>query len=296
VIVCPNCGYQQDGGDKCQKCSSLFAYYGEPASQVTNRGTLYSPRVCDGMASGDAQEAVEEPSSFAALCAFYRRARWVALAVVVLVFALILRKGAPPPVKVDSNAAARAEEKIRVSEAASSVGQPHQLQLDNVELNSYLNQNLAIDGRTEPASATPSTAPRLSPGLSTAAPSNPAAASQPTSPQATPQATPTLEEVQSSVKDVRVDMQGDLVKAYIVYNLHGQDLSLELDGHLHAEGGYLKFEPVSGSLGSLPLPASVLQSAAQQLLNSPENREKMKLPPDVTDIQIVDGQIVASYK
>jgi hypothetical protein len=296
VIVCPNCGYQQDGGDKCQKCSSLFAYYGEPASQVTNRGTLYSPRVCDGMASGDAQEAVEEPSSFAALRTFYRRARWVALAVVVLVFVLILRKGAPPPVKVDSNAAARAEEKIRVSEAASSVGQPHQLQLDNVELNSYLNQNLAIDGRTEPASATPSTAPRLSPGLSTAAPSNPAAASQPTSPQATPQATPTLEEVQSSVKDVRVDMQGDLVKAYIVYNFHGQDLSLELDGHLHAEGGYLKFEPVSGSLGSLPLPASVLQSAAQQLLNSPENREKMKLPPDVTDIQIVDGQIVASYK
>ena len=299
VIVCPNCGYQQDRGDKCEKCSSLFAYYSEPASQITNRGTLYSPRVSDGMASGDAQEAVEEPSSFAALCAFYRRARWVALAVVVLVFALILRKGAPPPVKVDSNAAARAEEKIRVSEAASSVGQPHQLQLDNVELNSYLNQNLAIDGRTEPASATPSTAPPLSPGLSTAASSNPAAASQPSQPsswQASPQAAPTLEEVQSSVKDVRVDMQGDLVKAYIVYNFHGQDLSLELDGHLHAEGGYLKFEPVSGSLGSLPLPASVLQSAAQQLLNSPENREKMKLPPDMTDIQIVDGQVVATYK
>jgi hypothetical protein len=35
------------------------------------------------------------------------------LAVVVLVFVLILRKGAPPPVKVYSNAAARAEEKIR---------------------------------------------------------------------------------------------------------------------------------------------------------------------------------------
>ena len=98
------------------------------------------------------------------------------------------------------------------------------------------------------------------------------------------------------MKDVRVDLQGNLVRAYIVYNFHGQDLSLELNGHLHAEGGYLKFEPVSGSLGSLPLPQSVLQSAAQQLLNSPENREKLKLPQDVTDIQIVDGQIVASYK
>jgi hypothetical protein len=98
------------------------------------------------------------------------------------------------------------------------------------------------------------------------------------------------------VKDVRADPHGDLFKAYIVYNFHTQDLSLELNGHLHAEGGYLKFEPVSGSLGSLPLPQSVLQSAAQQLLDSTENREKLRLPQDVTDIQIVDGQIVASYK
>ncbi|MGB8851021.1 MAG: hypothetical protein WCC76_14995 [Candidatus Acidiferrales bacterium] len=287
VIVCPNCGYQQDGGDKCAKCSTLFAYYAETAAQITNGGTLYSPRVSDGTAHSDTLPIVEEQSAFAGFRNFYRRARWVALAFVVLVFILILRKGAPPPVKMDPNAAVRAEEKIRVSEAASSVGQPHQLQLDNVELNSYLNQNLAIDGRTE----APIASPPVAPAAAAVVPASPAS-----SPQSSPQAAPTLEEVQSSVKDVRVDMQGDLVKAYIVYNFHGQDLSLELDGHVHAEGGYLKFEPVSGSLGSLPLPASVLQSAAQQLLESPENREKLKLPPDVTDIQIVDGQVVATYK
>lgn len=299
MIICPNCSYQQDGGDKCEKCSSLFAYYAESTSQVTNRGTFCSPRVSDGMASGDAQEAVEQSSSFAALRAIYRRARWVALAVVVLVFVLILRKGAPPPVKVDSNAAARTEEKIRVSEAASSAGQPHQLQLDNVELNSYLNQNLAINGRAEPASTSPTAPLPASSTFGAAVPGSPAAIPQSvpqTLLQSSNQAAPTFEEVQSSVKDVRVDLQGNLVRAYIVYNFHGQDLSLELNGHLHAEGGYLKFEPVSGSLGSLPLPQSVLQSAAQQLLNSPENREKLKLPQDVTDIQIVDGQIVASYK
>jgi hypothetical protein len=40
-----------------------------------------------------------------------------------------------------------------------------------------------------------------------------------------------------------------------------------------------------------------LQSAAQQLLlNAPEKCEKPKLPQDVIDIQIIDGQIVASYK
>jgi hypothetical protein len=300
VIVCPNCGFQQDGGDKCVKCSTLFAYYAETASQITNGGTLYSPRVRDGKAApGNAQEPAEEPIAFAGLRTFYRRARWVGLAFVVLLFVLILRKGAPPPVKVEPDAAARAEEKIRVSEAESSVGEPHQLQLDNVELNSYLNQNLAINGRAETASISSNASPAPASASGAAAPASPAAISEssPQSPpQTSPQAAPTLEEIQSSVKDVRVDMQGDLVKAYIVYNFHGQDLSLELDGHLHAEGGYLKFEPVSGSLGSLPLPQSVLQSAARQLLNSPENREKLRLPPDVTDIQIVDGHVVASYK
>jgi hypothetical protein len=231
VIICPNCGYQQDGGDKCEKCSSLFAYYAASTSQVTNRGTLYSPRLSDGMASGDAQDAAEEPSSFAGLRAFYRWARWLALAVVVLIFVLILRKGAPPPVKVDSNAAARAEEKIRVSEAASSVGQPHQLQLDNVELNSYLNQNLAINGRAEPVSISPIAPLPSSSTFGAAVPASPAAIPQSipqSSAQSSTQMAPTFEEVQSSVKDVRVDMQGDLVKAYIVYNFHGEDLSLEL--------------------------------------------------------------------
>src|SRR5262249_555521 len=107
---------------------------------------------------------------------------------------------------------------------------------------------------------------------------------------------PTLEEVQSSVKDVKVDMAGDVVKAYVVFDFHGKDMTLELDGHLNTEGGYIKFEPISGMLGSLPLPQSVLNSAVDKLMASPENREKLKLPPDVSDIKIVDGQAVMTYK
>jgi len=297
VIVCPNCGHQQESGDKCAKCSSLFAYYAETASHVTNGGTLYSPRVSDGK-SGDAPAFTGAPDGPGPVRIFFRRARWVLLGVFVLVLILILKKGAPPPVKTDPYAAARAEEKIRASDAASSVGEPHQLQLDSTELNSYLNENLAINGRTEPgvplpSTALPSNAAQASPGSSGSAP---APANSAAGPAANSEAAPTLEEVQSAVKDVRVDLQGDVVKAYIVYNFHGQDLSLELDGHLHAENGYLKFDPVSGSLGSLPLPSSVLQSAAERLFDSPENREKLKLPDNVTDIQIVDGQVVASYK
>jgi hypothetical protein len=102
--------------------------------------------------------------------------------------------------------------------------------------------------------------------------------------------------VQSSVKDVKVDMDGDLVKAYVVFDFHGKDMSLELDGHLGTENGYMKFEPVSGQLGSMPLPQSMLNSVVDKMMASPENREKLKLPDDVNDIQIVNGQAVVSYK
>jgi hypothetical protein len=91
-------------------------------------------------------------------------------------------------------------------------------------------------------------------------------------------------------------MDGDLIKAHIIFNLHGQDLSLDLDGHLVSENGYLKFEPVAGKLGSLPLPHSVLDAAVDKLMSSPENRDKMKLPDDINDIQIQNGQAVVSYK
>lgn len=91
-------------------------------------------------------------------------------------------------------------------------------------------------------------------------------------------------------------MDGDLVKAYVVFDFHGKDLSLELDGHLGSQDGYLKFDPVAGKLGDLPLPISVLQSAVDKMMDSPENREKLRLPDEISNIQVADGQAVISYK
>jgi hypothetical protein len=107
---------------------------------------------------------------------------------------------------------------------------------------------------------------------------------------------PTLDQVQSSVKDFKIDMDGDLVKAYVIFDFHGKDMSLELDGHLRAENGYMRFDPVSGMLGSLPLPQSTLNAAVERLMSSPENREKLRLPNDISDIQIVNGQAQVTYK
>ena len=85
------------------------------------------------------------------------------------------------------------------------------------------------------------------------------------------------------------------MKAYIVFDVHGKDLTLQLAGKLGASDGYLKFAPVSGQIGSLPIPQSALESAVRQLMESRENREKLKLPSDVSDMHIENGELVTSY-
>lgn len=224
------------------------------------------------------------------LRATYKILRWAALACLVLIILFALRKSAPPAVATDPAAATRAQQKFAAADEAKSAGQPAQVQLDSTELNSYLAQNLQIPGSaaTVPGASAPGTN-----GMVTTPATTHASSAAPTDANAQQ---PSFQDVQSAVRDVKVDMDGDLIKAYVVFNMHGQDLSLELDGHLGAENGYMKFEPVSGKLGSLPLPQSVLDAAVDRLMNSPENREKLRLPDDVNDIQIQDGQAVVSYK
>ena len=221
----------------------------------------------------------------------YNVLTWSSLAVLIVVLGLVLRKSPAPNLPFDPTAAARAEQKFEAADQAKAAGQPGKVALDATELNSYLTQNLELEGASVASQPAQPSANAGSVGASPngSSPSDPVA-SIPGADAAT------LEQVQSSVKDVKVDMEGDIVKAYVVFDFHGKDLSLELEGHLSSENGFLKFEPVSGKLGSLPLPQSTLDSAVAKLMSSPENREKLKLPADISDIQIVNGQAVVTYK
>ena len=230
----------------------------------------------------------------------YRLFNWGSLVALIGIIILVLHKSPAPNLPYDPGAAKRVEQKFAAADQAKAAGQPSQVEIDRTELNSYLAQNLQLAGSAPaapsrdavPASAAPVSAPSgsgSSPSPNSSGANDPLAALASSDPQ-------TIEQVQSSVKDVKVDMDGDLVKAYVIFNFHGNDLSLELDGHLGAQNGYLKFEPVAGKLGSLPLPQSTLDSAVGKMMASPENREKLKLPEDISDVQIVDGKAVLSYK
>jgi hypothetical protein len=214
----------------------------------------------------------------------YRILSWSTLAVLVIVLVLVLRKSPEPNVPYDATAAVRVEQKFAAADQARAAGESAQVELDRTELNSYLRDNLALEGRAAPPSAASS---GFEPATAANA-SDPAAAAG--------GAQLTVEQVQSTVKDVKIDMDADLVKAYVVFDFHGKDLSLELEGRLGAQDGYLRFDPVAGKLGSLPLPQSTLDEAVAKLMGSAENREKLKLPPEVRDIQVVNGQAVVTYR
>jgi hypothetical protein len=222
----------------------------------------------------------------------YKILSWSSLAGLILTIVLVLHKSPAPNIPFDAGAAERAEQKFAAADQAKAAGQPGSVALDRSELNSYLAQNLQTQ-TPAPAVAPGATGEGIAPAA--AADSGGNAAGDPSAALAAGDPR-SLEDVQSSVKDVKVDMVGDLVKAYVIFDFHGKDISLELDGHLSAENGFMKFEPVSGRLGSLPLPKSTLDAAVEKMMASPENRDKLRLPADISDIKIVDGQAVIQYK
>jgi hypothetical protein len=255
MIACPNCGFKQAGGDKCAKCSSLFAYYRDQGN---------APRVAVSTGSARGKLALSWARQI------YRITTWAGLVVLVVAILMILRKAPAPQIPANAQAGKRVEEKLAAVETVAGAGQSQSLRLDQDEVNAFLSSSLN--------------------------PQPPAGEPRPAQQAETTSADPSVEEVQSSVKDVKVTMEGDRIQGYVVFNLHGVDLSLDLEGRLEAKDGYLRFEPTAGKLGSLPIPQSTLQTAVQRLFDSPENKEKLRLPDNVRDIRVENGELVIIYR
>ncbi|HEY6946223.1 MAG TPA: hypothetical protein VI431_13875 [Candidatus Acidoferrum sp.] len=206
----------------------------------------------------------------------FRIMRWSTYAAAILTLILVLHKTPPPLVETNPQAAARAEQKFEEAERAVANGQPATLRMDETELNSYLSSHLELSS-SDTAKPAPQIGQRGSPD-----------ASAPTSPD--------VEQMRSNVRDVKIQLTDDRVKAYVLFDVHGKDMSLQLEGRLGVQDGYLNFQPVSGQIGSLPIPQATLESAVHRLMESPENREKLKLPPQIADLHIENGEVVASYR
>jgi hypothetical protein len=163
-----------------------------------------------------------------------------------------------------------AEAKFMEHQRLADGRQPHTLELDQPELNGWLETHLAFarDGTAQASSGS-------------------AQASE---------FDQEVKPVQSAVRDVKVELLEDSLRAYVVFDFHGVDLTVVLAGRLFAQDGYLRFEPASGKLGRLPLPQASLQSAVQRLFDAPENKERFRLPAQVQDIGIRQGKLYVTSR
>lgn len=221
------------------------------------------------------------PHRIGPLRLIFRIVRWTTYLAAIITLLMVFHAAPPPMIPTSPQAAARVEQKVEAAEQAVASGQPATLRLDQTELNSYLASHLDISPAA-PAKA-----------AQTSTPSDRAASDLPT-----PTGTPAeqVEQVRSSVRDVKVELVDDRVRAYVVFDFHGKDMTLQLEGHLAATNGYLRFEPLSGQIGALPIPQSTLETAMQKMMDSPENREKLKLPVEISGLKIENGELVATYQ
>ena len=240
----------------------------------------------------------------------FRVFRWSTYAAALVTLILLLHKApAPPNIQVTAQAAARVDEKFQEVEQAVANGQPASMRMDQTELNSYLASHLELPssarlqyaappagGTSGGASSDATAGQSVTPATQTvsAVPATPLSGDDSVGP-GMPSAAD-IDQMRSNVKDVKVQLVGDRVIAYVVFGVHGADMTLQLEGKLGSDNGYIRFEPLSGQIGSLPLPLSALQNAMQRLMESPENREKLRLPADVTDLKIENGEVVTTYK
>jgi hypothetical protein len=93
-----------------------------------------------------------------------------------------------------------------------------------------------------------------------------------------------------NIKDYQVSMDGNLLRGQFLTQIAGKDVYLTLAGHLGAKDGYATFDATEVKVGDLSVPASLVNDILQKKLN--EQRDQLKLPPNVRDLKIENGQLV----
>ena len=200
----------------------------------------------------------------------------VTLAISVLTLVLVLRKPAPVAAPVSPAATAANvqsfQEKVNRLEQPSGPGESgSEVRLTGGELSAALAQATGL----LPASAT--------------APSNSSGASSSSSPSS-PGSGPEFPGAVPNIKDYQVSMDGDIVRGQFLTQIAGKDVYLTLAGHLGAKDGYATFEATEVKLGDLNVPVSLVNDALQKKLA--EQHDQLKLPNNVKDLKVENGELV----
>jgi hypothetical protein len=201
---------------------------------------------------------------------------YVTLAISILTLILVLRRPAPVAAPVAPAAAAANaqsfQDKLDRLEKPKVAGEDEsEVRTNSGEVNAALAQaaGLLSAGATG-SGAAPSNA-------------NSSSSSAPTGSMEFPGPVP-------GIKDSQVSMDGDLVRGQFLTQIAGKDVYLTLAGHLGAKDGYATFDATEVKLGDLSIPVSLVNDALQKKLA--EQHDQLKLPNNVKDLKIENGELV----
>jgi hypothetical protein len=93
-----------------------------------------------------------------------------------------------------------------------------------------------------------------------------------------------------NIKDYQVSMDGDIVRGQFLTQIAGKDVYLTLGGHLGVKDGYATFDATEVKVGDLSVPASLVNEVLQKKLA--EQRDQLKLPDNVKDLRVENGELV----
>ena len=96
----------------------------------------------------------------------------------------------------------------------------------------------------------------------------------------------TVEEGQSALKDLQINLAGNQLKAYALFHIYGKDISLQIDGILETRDRYVPLTSTAGKLGALPIPQTMLGHVIGQLFESPQNRGKSQIPSQIRSVRV----------
>ena len=207
--------------------------------------------------------------------------RWTFLAVLIIAVMLMVKKPVPPATfsnispDVASASATSFDTKLNELERAHRAGYPSEVRLTTDELNSAFQRSQGQLPSTPLASTT---------------------GSAPETPGGAPSSAPQPEEGPPQVKSMQFAMVGDQVVGQFVVPRYGVDIYVTLVGKLSSQDGYVGLKPTLFKVGDLNVPIAWVDSTLQAKLADPENREKLKLPPFVSDIHVENGELVIVEK
>jgi hypothetical protein len=195
---------------------------------------------------------------------------FVTLAISILTLILVLKRPAPvAPAVAPAAAAANAQS---FQEKVNQLAQPKTPGEGESEVR--MNSGLLPAAAAAPANASGS----LPAGNSS--PANPPA---PSGAMEFPGAVP-------NIKDYQVSMDGDIVRGQFLTQIAGKDVYLTLAGHLGSKDGYATFDATEVKVGDLSVPASLVNEVLQKRLA--EQRDQLKLPNNVKDLKVENGELV----